>query len=123
MIVGAQVAHPVRLVAQHGHQVAVSLIGDDNYGKRDLPPGLAASNLDRGSLVWSDAGRKGDAEQAAQDACRPIWTPVAELPPLKRAHSAAPHDTSLLLPGSTEFALAFVTIIDLSLLADARARN
>src|SRR5271163_1244570 len=44
MIVGAQVAHPVRLVAQHGHQVAVSLIDDDNDGKRDLAPGLAASN-------------------------------------------------------------------------------
>jgi hypothetical protein len=65
MIVGAQVAHPVRLVAQHGHQVAVTLVGDDNYGKRDLPPGLAASNLDCGSLVWSDARCKGDAEQAA----------------------------------------------------------
>src|ERR1700736_479838 len=65
MIVGAQVAHPVRLVAHHGHQVAVTLVGDDNDGKRDLAPGLAASNLDCGSLVGSDARCKGDAEQAA----------------------------------------------------------
>ena len=61
----AHVAHPARLVAQHGHQVAVTLVRDDNYGKRDRPPGLAASNLDCGSLVWSDARCKGDAEQAA----------------------------------------------------------
>jgi hypothetical protein len=60
----AHVAHPARLVAQHGHQVAVTLVGDDNYGKRDLPPGFAASNLDRRSLAWSDANRKGDGAQA-----------------------------------------------------------
>src|SRR5271156_5905372 len=118
MIVGAQVTHPVRLVAQHGHQVAVTLVGDDNYGKRDLPPGLAASNLDCGSLVGSDARCKGDAEQAAHYACRPVWTPGAELPPLKRAHSTAPHHTSLPLPGTTGFVLASLTVIDLSVRAD-----
>jgi hypothetical protein len=65
VIVGAHVAHPVRPVAKHGHQIAVSPIGDDNHGKRDRPSGGAASNLDCGSLVWSDTRRKGDAKQAA----------------------------------------------------------
>src|ERR1700737_3980303 len=65
MVVGAQVAHPVRFVAHHRDQVALTLVVDDNDRKRDLAPGLAASNLDGGGLAGSDARRKGDAEQAA----------------------------------------------------------
>src|ERR1700739_1824839 len=35
--VGAQVTHPVRPLAEHGHQIALALIVHDNYRERNQP--------------------------------------------------------------------------------------
>ena len=94
-LVDAEVAHPIRLVAEHGHQIAVTVVVSDNDGERDLPSGLVASNFERGSMTGSDAGGKGDGAQPVRDTSRPTWTTPAVLPPLERAESAAQNGVSL----------------------------
>jgi hypothetical protein len=42
-VAGAQVTHPVRLLTEHGYQIALTLIVGDNYRERNRPPRLVAT--------------------------------------------------------------------------------
>jgi hypothetical protein len=42
-VAGAQVTHPVRLLTEHGYQIALTLIVGDNYRERNRAPRLVAA--------------------------------------------------------------------------------
>jgi hypothetical protein len=42
-VAGAQVTHPVRLLTEHGYQIALTLIVRDNYRERNRAPRLVAA--------------------------------------------------------------------------------
>jgi hypothetical protein len=64
--VGTQVSHPVALLAEHGHQVALTLVVGDHHRERNRPSRLVAAYFKCGGPVRSNTGRK---SQGAQSVC------------------------------------------------------
>jgi len=95
-VAGAQVTHPVRLLAEHRHQIALPLVVGDDHRERNRPPRLVATYFKRGSLIGPDAGRKDDGAQPVCDARRPPRTAPAILPSLEPAYNAAKHASTLV---------------------------
>jgi hypothetical protein len=54
---GADVADPVRVVTEHGHDVSLTLMLGHDHGKRDQASGTPSRDLERDGSGWrQDAG-------------------------------------------------------------------
>src|SRR5271169_6587154 len=99
MVICAQVAHPVRLLAEHADQVTLALVVGDNNRERNDPSGFVAPDFERGSSVGPHTLGKRQGTQTVCDTRRPSGTAFAILPSLKSAYHAAQHALTLLRPG------------------------
>src|ERR1700759_4889810 len=98
MVICAQVAHPARLLAEHGNQVTLALVVGDDHREGNGPSRFVAPDFERGSSVGPHALGKRQGAQTVCDAGRPSRTAFAILPSLKSAYHAAQHALTLLRP-------------------------
>src|ERR1700728_2975527 len=100
MVICAQVAHPVRLLAEHGDKVTLALVSGDDHRERNDPSRFVAPNFECGSSIGPPTLGKRQGAQTVCDALRPSRTTFAILPSLKSAYQAAQHAFTLLRPGN-----------------------
>src|ERR1700744_2390927 len=99
MVVCAKVTHPVRLLAEHGDQVALALVVGDDHREGNNPPRLVAPDFERGRPVGPHTLGKRQGAQSVCDTGRPSRPTFAILPSLKSTYQTAQHAITLLRPG------------------------
>src|SRR5215207_3663910 len=74
------VSLPVRVLSQHGHEVALTVNDGHDERQADDTTGPPARHLESDQIVWTDSARRECCGASVEDACHPIGTPTSVKP-------------------------------------------